>query len=161
MRTALVALTHACVLAAACAGSPSSESSRDPASDGAATDKGEGGASAEVETVGEHEQVGKELPSDLVAELRMQGADADGRLLTLAPGFIATAACSDCGAPSYLWFLAVRCADPRHCSVLTEQCEGEISRDADTYLLEFRAVEEGAEAGAEVCAGYSGTFESP
>jgi hypothetical protein len=102
--------------------------------------------------------VGKELPPELVAELRLQGADTNGRLLTLAPGFVATAECSDCGAPSYLWVLAVRCADTRHCEVLTEQCEGEISRDTDTFVLAFRPVEGAA---AEVCAGYSGTFELP
>jgi hypothetical protein len=102
--------------------------------------------------------VGKELPPELVAELRLEGADANGRLLTLAPGFVATAECSDCGAPSYLWFLAVRCADTRHCEVLTEQCEGEISRDTDTFVVAFRPVEGGA---AEVCAGYSGTFVLP
>ncbi|HLT39885.1 MAG TPA: hypothetical protein VK034_26575, partial [Enhygromyxa sp.] len=86
----------------------------------------------------------------------LQGADEDGRLLTLASGFVATAECSDCGAPSYLWFLAVRCADTRHCEVLTEQCEGTISRDDDSFQIEFRPIEGGT---AEVCAGYSGTFE--
>ncbi len=53
-------------------------------------------------------QLDTQLPAELVAELRLAGDDADGRLVTLAPGFIATAACSDCGAPSYLWFVAVR-----------------------------------------------------
>lgn len=108
-----------------------------------------------------HAQVGTELPEELVAELRLEGDDIDGRLLTLAPSFIATAACSDCGAPSYLRFMAVRCADPHHCEVLTEQCEGMVSRDADTYVIEFRAVEGGVEGGAELCAGYSGVFVSP
>jgi hypothetical protein len=102
--------------------------------------------------------VGKELPPELVAELRLQGADANGRLLTLASGFVATVECSDCGAPSYLWFLAVRCADTRHCVVLTEQCEGKISREDETFVLELRPVEGAA---AEVCAGYSGTFVLP
>lgn len=104
-------------------------------------------------------EIRRELPVELIAELRLQGDDADGRLLTLAPGFIATAECSDCGAPTYLWFLAVRCADGRHCEVLTEQCEGKISREAETYVLEFRPVE--GVAAPELCAGYSGTFESP
>ncbi|MFO7565237.1 MAG: hypothetical protein R6X02_21515 [Enhygromyxa sp.] len=99
---------------------------------------------------------GKQLPPELIAELRLQGADANGRLLTLAPGFVATAECSDCGAPSYLWFLAVRCADTRHCEVLTEQCEGAISRDEQSFVLEFHPVEGGS---PELCAGYSGTFE--
>ena len=106
--------------------------------------------------------VGKELPPELLAELRLRGDDPDGRLVTLAPGFIATAACSDCGAPSYLWFLAVRCSDPNHCEVLTEQCEGKISRSDDAvYELDFHAVEGGAEDSAAVCAGYTGTFEAP
>lgn len=164
MRIALVALAHVCVLAAAaCTGaSASTESPDDAASEGAAGEgegEGEGeGAGAGAGAIGEGESVGKELPTELVAELRMQGAGTDGRLLTLAPGFMATAACSDCGAPTYLWFLAVRCVDPRHCAVLTEQCEGQIRRDASTYVLEFSAVEDSA--GAEICAGYSGTFES-
>jgi hypothetical protein len=98
----------------------------------------------------------KELPPELLAELRLRGDDVDGRLLTLAPGFVATAECSDCGAPSYLRFLAVRCADTRHCEVLTQQCEGKISREDQTFILEFRPV---ADADPEVCAGYSGTFE--
>jgi len=102
--------------------------------------------------------VGKALPPELIAELRLQGDDANGRLLTLAEGFVATAECSDCGAPSYLWFLAVRCQDTRHCEVLTEQCEGAISREDETFLIEFRPIEG---ATAEVCAGYSGTFVLP
>lgn len=102
-----------------------------------------------------------ELPEALLAELRLQGADADGRLVTLAPGFIATAACSDCGAPSYLWFVAVRCSDERHCEVLTEVCSGTIAREDETFTLAFEAVD-GAPAGAsEICAGYSGTFVAP
>jgi hypothetical protein len=99
----------------------------------------------------------KQLPPELLAELRLRGDDVDGRLLTLAPGFVATAECSDCGAPSYLWFLAVRCADARHCEVLTEQCEGVIGREEDqAFVLEFRPIEGGS---PEACAGYSGTFE--
>ena len=110
---------------------------------------------------GGHTIVGRELPGELVAELRLRGDDADGRLLTLAPGFVATAACSDCGAPSYLRFLAVRCADPLHCEVLTEQCEGSIERDAKLYELEFRAVEGAPEEDTVSCTDYSGTFELP
>lgn len=102
--------------------------------------------------------VGKELPPELVAELRLEGADANGRLLTLASGFVATAECSDCGAPSYLWFLAVRCADTRNCEVLTEQCEGAISREDETFVIDFRPIE-GADP--QICAGYSGTFVLP
>lgn len=102
--------------------------------------------------------VGKELPPELVGDLRLQGSDADGRLLTLASGFIATAECSDCGAPNYLWFLAVRCADTRHCEILTEQCEGKVSREDQTFVLDLRPVEGGS---PELCAGYSGTFELP
>jgi len=102
--------------------------------------------------------IANELPVELVADLRLQGADADGRLLTLAPSFIATAECSDCGAPTYLRVLAVRCTDAHHCEVLTQQCEGTISRELDTYLVALAPVED---TGAEICAGYSGTFERP
>jgi hypothetical protein len=106
-------------------------------------------------------QLDTQLPEPLIAELRRQGDDADGRLLTLAPGFIATAACSDCGAPSYLWFVAVRCSDDRHCEVLTEVCSGKIGREADTFALEFQAVDGAAAEATQICAGYTGTFESP
>lgn len=102
--------------------------------------------------------LGKQLPPELVAELRLRDDDANGRLLTLASGFMATAECSDCGAPSYLWFLAVRCADTRHCEILTEQCEGEIRREDETFVLEFRPVEG---VTPDACAGYSGTFVLP
>ena len=114
-----------------------------------------------------------ELPNELVAELRLAGTGtgtgADGRLLTLAAGFIATVECSDCGAPTYQWFLAVRCADDRHCEVLTAECEGVIRRDdADRFVVDLHPIEgtaEGAgasdEAGAAAaCAGYTGTFEA-
>jgi hypothetical protein len=100
---------------------------------------------------------GKELPPELVGELRLQGADANGRLLTLAAGFIATAECSDCGAPSYLRFLAVRCEDTRHCEILTDQCEGEISREDRIFTIALEPVEASA---AEACAGYSGVFDA-
>jgi hypothetical protein len=159
-----VALLVICSLAGACAGAGSSTNH---SGDGA-TEAGAGSGvrpDHEAGAIAAPGQVGTELPEELVAELHRQGDDADGRLLTLAPGFIATAACSDCGAPSYLWFMAVRCVDPHHCEVLTEQCEGKISRDADIYMIEFRAVEGGDDANTELCAGYSGSFrgtlESP
>lgn len=157
MRTPLAVFP--CVLAlsiAACTKS-SADTNEPPAESGEVEDEQPGEAEGDV--VGSSASVGTKLPLELVAELRLQGADADGRLVTLAPGFIATAACSDCGAPSYLWFVAVRCSDTRHCDVLTEVCEGTISRDDDTYALEFRPVE-GAGDGADVCAGYTGTFEA-
>jgi hypothetical protein len=154
-RSTLLGSLLACTLAlAACVGSKqadsneptpeieASEATNEPTNDGVVA----GGTA------------GKELPGELVADLRLQGADADGRLVTLATGFMATAACSDCGAPSYLWFMAVRCADTHHCKVLTEQCEGEISREEQTFVLEFRPVAGGT---AEVCDGYSGTFVLP
>lgn len=102
-----------------------------------------------------------QLPEALVAELHLQGDDADGRLVTLAPGFIATAACSDCGAPSYLWFVAVRCSDERHCEVLTEVCSGKITREAETFTLEFQAVDGTPAEATKTCAGYTGTFDAP
>ena len=147
-------LLTSCFAFGACAGAERSDDSQAPSPEpntAVAEPDGEGSVAAI--------EMSKELPAELLAELRLQGDDGDGRLLTLAPGFIATAACSDCGAPSYLWFLAVRCADGRHCEVLTEQCEGKISRDAEIYVLEFRPVEDDADP--ELCAGYSGTFESP
>lgn len=143
----------ACTLLA-CASSEQ-DGSREPDSDPATT-----GSDAPASEPSNGDPVigstSKELPPELIAELRLQGADTNGRLLTLAPGFIATAECSDCGAPSYLWFLAVRCADTRHCEVLTEQCEGNISREDQTFVVELRPIEGGT---PEVCAGYSGTFE--
>ena len=133
-----------------------------PSADGAAAD----GGSVQVDAAAEPTEEGtigtvvdKELPKPLLGELRLQGDGGDGRLLTLAPGFIATVECSDCGAPTYQWFLAVRCADEHHCDVLTEHCAGEISRELDTYSVELHAVEgEGAD---EDCTGYSGVFEVP
>ena len=152
-----VALLSVCVLSsAACTGAGSSVTPPDDGGVAAAAGSGQ-----QASAITAHQQVGSELPAELVAELQRQGDDANGRLLTLAPGFIATAACSDCGAPSYLWFLAVRCVDPLHCEVLTEQCEGKISREADAYVVEFRPVETGAAGGTELCAGYSGAFEAP
>ncbi len=152
LRLALIA----CTLALGACTTGDQPSSREPSSEAEATDASAGEPSTKGGAgVG---SVGNELPPELVADLRMQGSDADGRLLTLASGFIATAECSDCGAPNYLWFLAVRCADSRHCEVLTEQCEGNISREDESYTIEFRPVEG---APGEVCASYSGTFERP
>jgi hypothetical protein len=146
----------ACTLAlGACVGSKQADSSEP------SPENREGEATTSEPTsdgVVEAATAGKELPAELVAELRRQGDDVDGRLVTLATGFMATAACSDCGAPSYLWFMAVRCADTHHCKVLTEQCEGEIRREAETFVLEFRPVAGGT---AQVCDGYSGTFVLP
>ena len=105
--------------------------------------------------------VGRELPGELVAELRLQGDDENGRLMTLAPSFVATAECSDCGAPSYLRIMAVRCVDEYHCEILTEQCEGSIAREANIYELEFHPVEDVSPEGEDPCTGYSGTFELP
>jgi hypothetical protein len=142
----------------ACAGADPSDS-QEPSTGAEGAEVSEAGAEAgDAGAIGAA-AISKELPPELIAELRLQGDDGDGRLLTLAPGFIATAECSDCGAPSYLWFLAVRCDDGRHCEVLTEQCEGAISREGETFTLAFRPVE--ADADPELCAGYSGTFESP
>jgi hypothetical protein len=153
-RLTSLSLSAAMLVALACAGTD--DGATPPSAGEAAHDRSPEGDDGD-RALGE--SVGTELPVELVAELRLQGDDADGRLLTLAPGFVATAPCSDCGAPSYLWFLAVRCADDRHCEVLTAECEGRISREANTYVLEFRPVEAGTEP--EVCGGYSGTFERP
>lgn len=147
-RSLHLAMVFVCLLGA-CSKAEQNDS-REPASDrqSDASEPGDGDG-----VIG---ATSKELPPELVAELRLQGADADGRLLTLGPSFMATAACSDCGAPSYSWFLAVRCTDTRHCEVLTEQCEGRIGREEQTFVLEFRPV---GGAPAEDCAGYSGMFE--
>lgn len=160
MRTTVVVLIGAGLLVlGACRKSttpPDSDNeAEDPASVDAPADDG-----SEDAVVGST-QLDTQLPSELVAELRLAGSDADGRLLTLAPGFIATAECSDCGAPSYLWFVAVRCSDERHCEVLTEVCSGKIRREADTFALEFTAVEGAAADASAICAGYTGTFEIP
>jgi hypothetical protein len=158
MRTTVVTLIGVGLLASsACRKSttPPDAGSESTTAD-APADDGEG----EGEVVGST-QLDTTLPDELVAELRLAGADANGRLLTLAPGFIATAACSDCGAPSYLWFVAVRCADERHCEVLTEVCSGTIGREADTFAVEFHPVDGAAADANETCAGYSGTFEPP
>lgn len=132
------------------------------AGEGSAGEEGAGEepASAEGEVVeSSGATVRAEIPAALTGDLRQQGADADGRLLTLAPGFIAAVACSDCGAPTYLRFVAVRCTDDLHCEVLTEQCEGAVSRGEDEVVtVELEAVE-GVEA-PELCEGYSGSFEA-
>lgn len=158
MRIYVMSLVALVVVGGACT---NTDASTEPPGSAATAPQPDPQAGVGVGAITSHEQVGTELPEALVAELRRQGDDSHGRLLTLAPGFIATAACSDCGAPSYLRFMAVRCADPHHCEVLTEQCEGDVSRDADTYLIELHAVEGGADGDAQVCAGYSGVFESP
>jgi hypothetical protein len=155
MRTAVVMLTSAGLLTLGACRTSTSEPPEHPGTVDAAS--GEDGDDAVVGAP----QLDKQLPAELVAELRRQGDDANGRLVTLAPGFIATAACSDCGAPSYLWFVAVRCSDERHCEVLTEVCSGTIGRDADLFALEFQAVEGAAADATQICAGYTGTFESP
>jgi hypothetical protein len=139
---------------------PDGDAPEDPAGVDAPQDDANNDANGEEALVGST-KLDTQLPEALIAELHLQGDDADGRLVTLAPGFIATAACSDCGAPSYLWFVAVRCSDGRHCEVLTEVCSGKIGREAETFTLEFQAVD-GAPAGAtEICAGYTGTFGAP
>ena len=154
-----------CVFLLGLGGCERADASNDPSAgeSAAAAEDGEDTGRAGTEaTAATPVTVTKELPPELIAELRLRGDSSDGRLVTLAAGFIATAACSDCGAPSYLWFLAVRCADPRHCDVLTEQCEGKITREDDSvFELDFRAVEGGPGDSAAVCAGYTGTFESP
>lgn len=138
---------------------PSTSTDTTPPESGASAGASEGDAEASAAEEGTNAIVGRELPGELVAELRLQGADENGRLMTLAPSFVATAECSDCGAPSYLRILAVRCADEYHCDVLTEACEGSIAREGDVYELEFHVVE--APEGEDPCAGYSGTFELP
>jgi hypothetical protein len=161
MRTAVVVLISAGLLTlGACRKSTTSDDKppEDPGSVDAAQD-GDGDGSDEA-LVGPT-KLDTQLPEPLVAELHLQGADADGRLVTLAPGFIATAACSDCGAPSYLWFVAVRCSDERHCEVLTEVCSGKIEREADIFTLEFQAVDGAPAQASEICAGYTGTFDAP
>ncbi len=156
MRSRLAPLL-ACALGLAACSDRESAASNEPGSTAAEPEPG-AAAGLDGDGVAGPEPLAKQLPPELVAELREQGSDLDGRLLTLASGFIATAACSDCGAPSYLWLLAVRCADPRHCEILTEQCEGTIARELDVFVVELRPVEGGA---AEVCAGYTGRFELP
>lgn len=163
MRTAVVVLIGAGLLTlGACRKSttPDGHAPEDPGSVDAAGDDGDDGDDGDEALVGTT-KLDTELPEPLVAELHLQGADADGRLVTLAPGFIATAACSDCGAPSYLWFVAVRCSDERHCEVLTEVCSGKIGREADVFTLEFQAVDGAPAQAREICAGYTGTFDAP
>jgi hypothetical protein len=155
MRTAVVVLTSAGLLTLGACRKSASSPPEQPGTVDAASDDGD--EDAVVGTT----QLDTQLPAELVAELRRQGDDADGRLVTLAPGFIATAACSDCGAPSYLWFVAVRCSDERHCEVLTEVCSGTIGRESDVFALDFQAVEGTAAEATQICAGYTGTFESP
>lgn len=161
MRTAVVVLIGAGLLTLpACRKSttPDGHAPEDPNGvDTPSDDDGDDGDDAVVGST----KLDTQLPESLVAELHLQGADADGRLVTLAPGFIATAACSDCGAPSYLWFVAVRCSDEQHCEVLTEVCSGTIGREADTFTLAFEAVDGAPAQSGEICAGYTGTFAAP
>jgi hypothetical protein len=158
MRTAVVVLIGAGLLTLGACRKSTTPDDNPPEDPGSVEAPGDDGSDEPL--VGST-KLDTQLPEQLVAELHLQGDDADGRLVTLASGFIATAACSDCGAPSYLWFVAVRCSDERHCEVLTEVCSGKIQREAETFTLEFQAVD-GAPAGAtEICAGYTGTFGAP
>jgi hypothetical protein len=111
----------------------------------------EGGNDLEAIGPTDTEYVGRELPASLNGELR----DAEGRIIVLAPGFVAASACVDCGAPTYLWFLAVRCKAEADCEVLTESCEGSIVGSGLEFTLAFAAIE-GADP--KVCAAYSGSF---
>ena len=99
----------------------------------------------------EAQYVGRELPAELTGELR----DAEGRIVMLAPGFVAVSTGVDCGAPTYLWFLAVRCKAEGDCEVLTESCEGSIVNTGGEFTLAFDAV---GEADGTVCVDYTGTF---
>lgn len=111
------------------------------------------GDASELESIGhsDAEYVGRELPAALTGELH----DAEGRIVVLAPGFVGASACIDCGAPTYLWFLAVRCKAEADCEVLTESCEGRIAGEGREFTLAF-APNEGTDA--KVCADYSGSF---
>ena len=124
-------------------------------------DDASGPVSAEGDAPGEGTVASRELPPELIAELRLEGDDGEGRLLTLGSAFIATAASIDSGAPTYLQILAVRCTDPMHCEVLSETCEGSIARDDSRFALEFHAVEGAPEGSVEACAAYSGTYVLP
>src|SRR5690349_19421663 len=85
MRTAVVVLMSAGLLSlGACRKSTTTTATEEPSSDEAPADD-----TTEEDVVGSS-QVDKQLPQELVAELRLAGDGADGRLLTLAPGFIAT-----------------------------------------------------------------------
>jgi hypothetical protein len=72
----------------------------------------------------------------------------------LEAGIVASS-CVDCGAPTYLMFLAVRCSDAQTCEVLTEQCQGSIHREQRAFTLAFTPIE-GVDA--KVCEPYSGSF---
>lgn len=135
------------------------EPTREPAEGGnpapAEGSAGEGAADepAELEAIDrpEAEYVGRELPAELQGELH----EAGGRIVVLAPGFVAVSPCVDCGAPTYLMFMAVRCSAPRACEVLTESCQGSIVASEQEFTLAFTPVE-GADA--KVCESYSGSF---
>ncbi len=111
------------------------------------------GDDSELGLVGGTTSVSQELSPELLGELR---EGEGGRIVVVAPGFIAASRCTDCGAPTYLRFLAVRCADELHCEVLTEQCEGKISRAADRIDIQLEVIE-GVEGAS--CSDYSGSFE--
>jgi hypothetical protein len=123
------------------------ESATDQPDPGGPTDDGE--LAAIDSSKGEY--MGRELPESLTGELR----DSGGRIIVLAPGFVAASACVDCGAPTYLWFLAVRCKGESDCEVLTESCEGSIVGSGSEFTLAFAPIE-GADA--KVCNDYSGAF---
>lgn len=115
---------------------------------GEATDEGEALTAIEQPTTS---YAGRELPTALHGELH----DETGRIVMLEAGIVASAACVDCGAPSYLMFLAVRCSDELTCEVLTEQCQGSIHRSERAFTLAFTPIE-GVDA--KVCEPYSGSF---
>ncbi|GEM_PF-6923777 len=145
-----------------CAGSDEGTKVASDLNQGPAVDAGsevKGGEEGSLVAVGASTYVGRELPLHWLAELRLEGADADGRLLTLAAGFIATAECSDCGAPRYATFLAVRCPSEDRCELLTANCELSLAKSEGERVLVSMTAVEGSEA-PERCEGYSGTFEA-
>jgi hypothetical protein len=147
---------HALVLMLMSAGGCKREQTDAPESDSSADARDSGGSSqgeGELETINpdESEYVGRELPASLTGELRDEG----GRIIVLAPGFVAASACIDCGAPTYLWFLAVRCKGEAECEVLTESCEGNIVGSGGEFTLAFVPI---AGADAKACSDYSGAF---
>jgi hypothetical protein len=127
---------------------PESKPEVDEPDPGGPTDTGD-----ELEAIGHSktEYVGRELPASLTGELH----DADGRIIMLDLGLVAASACVDCGAPTYLKFLAVRCKGEADCEVLTEACEGSIVGRGNEFTLAFAAIE-GADP--KLCSAYSGTF---
>lgn len=122
---------------------------------------GEESTAASPEPAASTSPLTAELPAAVSGELRERGSDADGRLLTLSSVFIAVAACSDCGAPSYQRVVAISCADEHHCELLTEGCQGTVARESrgglEVVAVELRAVD----GDTADCAAYSGLFEAP